>query len=100
WAGLTCRPATPEPGQRAKINCSGPSRAVALAEYDDASRRDDAVVLADPQRLSNGRCEVDSGTVGESGDVGVLPRGGGRDRFAILLTGDGASPGTLSVPVC
>lgn len=76
WAGLTCRPATPEPGQRAKISCSGPSRAVALAEYDDASRRDDAVVLADPQRLSNGRCEVDSGTVGESGDVGVLPRGG------------------------
>ena len=99
--GTTCAASEPEGAQRAKVSCTGPGVAFAVADYGSAEQRAGAVPTEGFSQFRSSQCTFESGQLaGASADsyAVVLPQP--RDRFAILVAGPEAERYRLSLPVC
>jgi serine/threonine-protein kinase len=100
---MTCSGVTPDPGQQARINCSGAGLSLVVADFGDSGTRDRFGSGEDLVDLSNGQCSVRTGRVAQSGNGFAyvsLPQDGALDRYSLLLSGDGAQDDVRAMPVC
>lgn len=103
WRGMTCSGVTPDPGQQARINCSGAGLSLVVADFGDSGTRDRFGSGEDLVDLTNDRCSIRTGRVAQSGNGFAyvsLPQDGALDRYSLLLSGDGAQDDVRAMPVC
>lgn len=99
--GTTCRASEPEGSQRAKVSCTGPDVAYAVADYGSAEQRAAAVPTDGFAEFRSNQCAFTSGQLpGASADAFAVVMPQPRDRYAILIAGPKAEQYRLSLPVC
>jgi hypothetical protein len=102
WRGMTCRGATPDPGQQARINCSGDGLSLVAADFGDSGNRDRFGSGSDLIGLSRDGCSTKVGRVAQAEGFAYvsLPQDGALSRYSLLLSGEGAQDDVQQMPVC
>lgn len=99
--GTTCAASEPEGAQHAKVSCTGPGVAYAVADYGSAEQRAGAVPTEGFAQFRSSQCTFESGQLaGASADAYAVVMPQPRDRYAILVAGPEAERYRLSLPVC
>lgn len=102
FEGMTCRVGDPGGDEQAKVRCAKPDAGVSILKFETSGARDAAAPAGgEPQRFSNGACEITSYQLeGQNPPAfAVLPEGE-RAEYLLVVNGEDAEQLRLRLPVC
>ena len=96
--GAKCSSREPEPGQEAKISCVGDGFNYIVTYYPSVEERDAMLPDAEPVKLSNDQCTIQSFET--TADVPTYVMAVEGTQSAFLVWGDKAEEERLNLPLC